>query len=109
MVNTYNKSGQLIRWKSYEKDRFNLITSRWNNGYIVLNLGTGKKGIRQYNVTKDTVTGEVHCNCYDHIENNSICKHMISVWNYNKQQQAEVKQQEEQERAERVQRAIAKW
>lgn len=108
MTNTMNSKGQIVRWKSYKKDRFNLITSKWDNGYIVLNLGTGKKGIRQYKVTKEN--GEVHCNCYDHQENNSICKHQIAVWNYNKQQaDKSVIKTKKVEVPEEIQKVINRW
>lgn len=111
MVNTIDaKTGKLVRWESYERDRANLIVSKWENYYIVLNLGTQKKRskkdspVRQYKVSKDKA-GNVTCTCKDFTENNTICKHALAVWMKAKVE----RQQQEAEREARVKAAIARW
>lgn len=109
MTNTLNKNGQLVRWESYERDKANMICSKWEHSYIVVNLGTGKgKGkktheMRTYRVTRDEEK-QIHCTCEDHIKNNTICKHILLVGEtYSLKKQAERQKQEE------VSKAIARW
>ncbi len=110
MTNMRNKKGQLVRWESYEKDRQNLIVSKKQNCYIILNLGNGKgrskknNSIRQYEVIRDS-NGEGHCTCEDHIKNNTVCKHQLAVWNKAKQDRL----QSEKKREVRVRMAIDRW
>ncbi len=117
MKNFYNSKGQLVRIESFEREQENLIVSKWNGGYVVVNLGKQKKSkkkeieVRSYKVTQDE-NGEGHCNCISHSEKNEFCKHMIAATKYAKRQN-EVKQaaarQEEEERTARVMTAIARW
>lgn len=109
MTNTIDsKTGKLVRWESYERDKANLIVSKWENYYIVLNLGTQKKRskkdspVRQYRVWKED--GEVKCNCKS-AEKGEICKHQLAVWMKTRTD----RQQEEVEREARVKAAIARW
>jgi hypothetical protein len=101
---------RIVRWETYERDKNNLLVSKWQNHYIVLNLGTGKgkskkaHEVRQYKVSKDEA-GNVSCTCDDFLKNNSVCKHQLAVW---VKARTEKKQQNE-ERKARVLQAVSKW
>lgn len=110
MVNTIDsKTGKLVRWESYERDKDNMTVSKWKDYYIVLSFGAKKTRskakeipVRQYRVWKEN--GEVKCNCPS-AERGEICKHQLAVWMKTKNE----KQQEEAEREARVKAAIARW
>ncbi|MEW6215895.1 MAG: SWIM zinc finger family protein [Nitrospirota bacterium] len=94
-------SEQEKRYENFKKDKENfLITKLRGGGYGVMNMET----LKGYHVMK--TNGIVTCDCPDYKYRGSKkgfhCKHMIAVWeNWKKQQ--------EEERAERVAKAIARW
>ena len=116
IINKMSSTGQLIRFESYERDRKNLIVSKFNNFYAVINLGkktkTKKKeiAIRSYKVTKDE-SGEIHCTCPSNTDKNEICKHLIAVSEKARIQRetAAAARQMKEERTSRVLEAVSRW
>jgi len=110
MTNTIDsKTGKLVRWESYFRDKDNMTVSKFQDYYIVLSFGAKKTRtkkrelpVRQYKVWKEN--GEVHCNCKS-AEKDEICKHQIAVWMKAKND----RQKAEADREARVMQIIAKW
>lgn len=115
IINKMSSTGQLIRFESYERDKKNLIVSKFNNFYAVINLGkktkTKKKeiAIRSYKVLKNE-NGEIHCTCPSHSEKNEICKHLIAVSEKARiQRETAAARQMKEERTSRVLEAVSRW
>lgn len=110
MQNTIDsKTGKLVRWESYERNKDNMTVSKWKDYYIVLSFGAKKTRskakeipVRQYRVWKED--GEIKCNCPS-AEEGEICKHQIAVWMKAKNDRQHAEEQKKQE----IEKIIARW
>jgi len=91
-VEAQNREQKVVRWRTYYRDKENLVVSRNQKGhyYVVTNTLT----VRCYKVTKKEGTNKGSCTCEDYVKNTEkgkdvVCKHMLAVKRGDEKRKAE--------------------